>query len=70
VPYARDYFWTRVMMDALTCGIDGGPKTASHANVEPARSGIVSGYADGQLRLLVYALIDAASNDHVHRPKR
>ena len=34
--------------------MDGAPKTASHANAEPARDGIVSGYADGHLRLLVF----------------
>jgi hypothetical protein len=44
--------------------MDGAPKTASHANAEPARDGIVSGYGDGQLRLFVFPLIDAASNDH------
>jgi len=57
-------------MDALTRGMDGAPKTASHADAEPARDGIVSGYAHGQSRLFVFPLIDAAGNDHGHRPKR
>ena len=69
-PYAPDYFWAGVVTDALTRGMDGGPKTVSHANAEPARDGIVSGYGDGQSRLFVFALLDAASNDHGHRPKR
>ena len=67
-PYAPDYFVAQVVMDALTRGMDDAPKTASHANAEPAPDGIVSGYGNGQLRLLVFPLIDvacdAASNDH------
>src|SRR5262245_19476780 len=54
----------------LTYGVDGVRKTPSHANAEPARYGIVSGYADGQLRLFVFPLIDAASSDHGYRSQR
>jgi hypothetical protein len=55
-------------VNAAGGGMDGAPKTASHANAEPARDGIVSGYADGHLRLLVFSLLDAESNDHGQRP--
>ena len=69
--YACDCFRPWPLVDALTGGVDGEGKTASHAKAEPdARDGIASGYGDGQPWLFIFPLIDAASSDHGYRPQR
>jgi len=67
--YGCECFSPWPLVDALTGGVDGERRTASHANAEPnARDGIASGYGDGQPRLFIFPLIDAASSDHGYRP--